>query len=158
MIPLARYREKRNGIKTDKSKAELLLEHLEEFTKPKFNMRNGVLFVDPDDIICARQAVTILFFTYTRKDEVVSVSLKDGTATTSASLFRISRSAIINLKYLTKIDRRNKACIVQKTTWFSKSPVPLNSLRSWKIVNYSKIFYFMPEISIFVNQNIHFIY
>lgn len=133
---LARYREKkRNGIKTDKSKAELLLEHLEEFPKLKFNMRNGVLFVDPDDIIwCEASGSYTVLHLHSRKDEVVSVSLKDvEQQLLQYPFFRVSRSAIINLKYLTKIDRRNKACIVQKNDLVFKitgSPQQLKALEN----------------------------
>jgi len=134
---LARYREKqRNGIKkVDKSKAELLLEHLEGFSKLKFNMRNGVLFVDPDDIIwCEASGSYTVLHLHSRKDEVVSVSLKDVEQQLHQyPFFRVSRSAIINLKYLTKIDRRNKVCIVQKNDLVFKitgSPQQLKALEN----------------------------
>jgi len=133
---LARYREKqRNGIKADKSKTELLLERLEEFPKLKFNMRNGVLFVNPDDIVwCeASGSYTVLHF-HSRKDEVISVSLKDvEQQLLQFPFFRVSRSAIINLKYLTKIDRRNKVCIIQKNDLVFKitsSPQQLKALEN----------------------------
>ncbi len=133
---LDRYCEKRrSGIKVDKSKAELLFEHLDEFPKLKFNMRNGVLFVDPDDIIwCeASGSYTVLHF-HSRKDEVVSVSLKEvEQQLMQYPFFRVSRSAIINLKYITKIDRRNKICIVQKNDMVFKiigSPQQLKALEN----------------------------
>jgi len=133
---LDRYREKqRNGIKVDKSKAELLLEHLEEFPKVKFNMRNGVLFVEPDDIIwCEASGSYTVLHLHSRKDEVVSVSLKDvEQQLLPFPFFRVSRSALINLKYLTKIDRRNKVCIVQKNDMVFKitgSPQQLKLLEN----------------------------
>ena len=85
--------------------------------KLKFSMRNGVIFIDPDDIVwCeASGSYTILHF-QSRKDEIVSVSLKEvENQLEGLHFFRISRSAIINLKYLSRIDRRNKTCIIQKS-------------------------------------------
>lgn len=114
-----RYKAIRNGTKdkhTEHAKVDKLIDQLTEFQKLKFNMRNGVLFVDPDEIIwCeASGSYTILHF-HTRKDEVVSVSLKEiEQQLTNMPFYRISRSAIINLRYLTRIDRRNKICVVQK--------------------------------------------
>ena len=85
--------------------------------KLKFSMRNGVIFIDPDDIVwCeASGSYTILHF-QSREDEIVSVSLKEvENQLEGLHFFRISRSAIINLKYLSRIDRRNKTCIIQKS-------------------------------------------
>lgn len=101
---------------TEHGKVDKLIDQLTEFQKLKFNMRNGVLFVDPDEIIwCeASGSYTVLHF-HTRKDEVVSVSLKEiEQQLSNLPFYRISRSAIINLRYLTRIDRRNKICVVQK--------------------------------------------
>lgn len=100
-----------------KSKAENLLGQIADFHKLKFNMRNGAVFIDPDDIVwCeASGSYTILHF-QARKDEVVSVSLKEVEMQLEGlPFFRVSRSAIINLRYLSRIDRRNKMCIVQKS-------------------------------------------
>lgn len=139
---LTRFREKqKNGKESiaEKPKADLLLEQLNVFQKIKFNMRNGVLFVAPDDIVwCeASGSYTVIHF-HSRKDEVISVSLKDVEHLLKPYPFhRISRSAIINLKYLTKIDRRNKVCVVQKNGMIFKvtgSPQQLKLLENiWLI-------------------------
>jgi two-component system LytT family response regulator len=113
---IIRYREDFESNRM-KHKAESLLDQIPDFQKLKFNMRNGVIFVDPDEIVwCeASGSYTILHF-QNRKDEIVSVSLKDVEAQLEGlPFFRVSRSAIINLKYLSRIDRRNKLCIIQKS-------------------------------------------
>lgn len=100
-----------------RQKAEGLLNQIPDFQKLRFNMRNGVIFIDPDDIVWfeASGSYTVLHF-QARKDEVVSVSLKDVESQLEGlPFFRVSRSAIINLKYLSRIDRRNKTCIIQKS-------------------------------------------
>lgn len=100
-----------------KAKVDSLLSQIPDFQKIKFSMRNGVVFIDPDEIVwCeASGSYTVLHF-QARKDEVVSVSLKDVESQLEGfPFFRVSRSAIINLKYLSRIDRRNKTCIIQKS-------------------------------------------
>ncbi len=119
-----RYKAIKNS--TDKrsvhAKVDKLFDQLAEFQKLKFNMRNGVLFVDPDDIIwCEASGSYTVLHLCSRKDEVVSVSLKEiEQMLENLSFYRISRSAIINLKYLTRIDRRNKICVVQKDNMIFK--------------------------------------
>ncbi|HNY08440.1 MAG TPA: LytTR family DNA-binding domain-containing protein [Tenuifilaceae bacterium] len=101
---------------TMKAKADKLLSCLPEFRKLKFSMRRGIIFIEPEEITWCEAcgSYTILHF-HSRKDEVVSVSLKDVESQMEGLPFlRVSRSAIINLKYLAGIDRRNKQCIVQK--------------------------------------------
>lgn len=113
---LNRYREDVESNRVH-SKASNIFNQLSDLQKLKFNMRNGVLFIDPEDIAwCeASGSYTILHF-HSRKDELVSVSLKDiELQMEGLPFFRISRSAIINLKFLTKIDRKHKICIIQKS-------------------------------------------
>ncbi len=134
---LTHFREKRDKQKNQyiKNKSKLLLNKLSEFQKLKFNMRNGVLFVDPDEILWfeASGSYSIIHF-HSRKDEVVSVSLKNiEEQLIGLIFFRVSRSAIINLKYLTRIDRRNKLCVVQKDNQVFKisgSPLQLRQLEN----------------------------
>ncbi|MGE0079175.1 MAG: LytR/AlgR family response regulator transcription factor [Bacteroidales bacterium] len=113
---IQRYREDFENQRM-KSKVDSNPLQTPDFQKLKFSMRNGVVFIDPDDIVWfeASGSYTILHF-QARKDEVVSVSLKDVEGQLEGlPFFRISRSAIINLKYLSRIDRRNKICIIQKS-------------------------------------------
>jgi len=113
---LQRYRDDFDKHRL-KQKADTLLGQIPDFQKLKFNMRNGVIFIDPEDIAWfeASGSYTILHF-QSRKDEIVSVSLKDVESQLDGlPFFRVSRSAIINLKYLSRIDRRNKTCIIQKS-------------------------------------------
>jgi len=133
---LTRYRnsvKSKGTVSNVKAKAELLLEHLNSYPKLKFNMRNGVLFVEPDDILwCEASGSYTILHLHSRKDEVVSVSLKDvEEQLLNHPFYRVSRSAIINLKYLTRIDRRNKICIIQKNDLSFKvtgSPLQLKLL------------------------------
>jgi two-component system LytT family response regulator len=136
---LDRYRKKvretTSSSESFRSNAQKFLEHVGSMQKIKFSMRNGSLFVDPDEIVwCeASGSYTIIHF-HNKKDEVVSVSMKEVEQILSnLSFFRVSRSAIINLRYLTRVDRRNKICIVQKDDVICKvksSPQQLKLLES----------------------------
>lgn len=113
---LQRFREFAENRQV-KVKPDVSLTAAPSFQKLKFNMRNGIIFIDPDEIVwCeASGSYTVLHF-HTRKDEMVSVSLKDVEFMLDGlSFFRVSRSAIINLKYLSRIDRRSKTCYIQKS-------------------------------------------
>lgn len=113
---IQRYRDDAESQRL-KSRADNVPSQMVSLQKLKFSMRNGVIFIDPDDIVwCeASGSYTILHF-QSRKDEIVSVSLKEvENQLEGLHFFRISRSAIINLKYLSRIDRRNKTCIIQKS-------------------------------------------
>lgn len=113
---IQRYRDDIENYRV-KRKIDNFLSQFADFQKLKFNMRNGAIFIDPLEIVwCeASGSYTILHF-QNRKDEIVSVPLKEvEIQLEKLPFFRISRSAIINLKYLSRIDRRNKLCIIQKS-------------------------------------------
>lgn len=86
--------------------------------KLKFNTRSGFLIVDPDEILCC-----IADGNYTKivlsneRQEVISSNL--GTMESmleEKDFFRISRSALINFKYLTFVDNRKGICRLEGET------------------------------------------
>ncbi|HPD95462.1 MAG TPA: response regulator transcription factor [Tenuifilaceae bacterium] len=105
-----------NGKLKMKAKVDVLLEQFPQFEKLKFNTRSGMIFISPDELVwCeASGSYSILHF-HSRKQEMVSIPIKSIEAQLKGkSFFRISRSAIINLRYLVRIDRKARKCVVQK--------------------------------------------
>jgi two-component system LytT family response regulator len=100
---ISRYREK-------------LLHHTsaEIPKKIRFNTLGGFILVHPDEILyCKAEAnYTDIFLTSQHKH---TISLNIGIVErllNQASFFRISRSIIINLKYLTEINRTQRNCVI----------------------------------------------
>lgn len=86
--------------------------------KLKFNTRSGFLILDPQEILCctADGNYTKIILTDERQ-EVISSNL--GTVEKmleSDVFFRISRSALINLKFLTFVDNRKGVCRLEGQT------------------------------------------
>jgi DNA-binding LytR/AlgR family response regulator len=86
--------------------------------KLKFNTRSGFLVVNPDEILCclADGNYTKILMSSGRL-EVISSNL--GTVENmlaGADFFRISRSALINFRFLTLVDNRKGTCQLEADT------------------------------------------
>lgn len=83
-----------------------------EFDKIKIPVNYGSLFFNYDDIVYleADGSYTKIVLS-DNKEEITSVNIgKLESKLHSANFFRASRSLIINLKYLSKLDRKTKTC------------------------------------------------
>lgn len=81
----------------------------------KLNIRTGFLVIDPKEIVCctADGNYTEIVLVNDRQ-EIVSINL--GTLEKELAnqiFFRISRSALVNLKYVTKVDNKQCTCRLQ---------------------------------------------
>ena len=85
--------------------------------KLRFNTRSGFLLFSPEEILYleASQNYTHIF-TGPEKSELVSINLGSVESVLPAGQFwRISKSAIINLSYLFKVDRKKRECTLYKS-------------------------------------------
>jgi two-component system LytT family response regulator len=83
--------------------------------KLKLNTRSGFLVIDPAEIVCctADGNYTKIFLANDRQ-EVISSNLGSLERMLEGDgFFRISRSGLINLKYLTHVDNRKGICRVE---------------------------------------------
>ena len=95
-------------------------EHLRRFIdasgkKIRFNTRSGFFLFAPDDIFYleANQNYTKIY-TGTEQSEMVSMNLGSVEKMLPADQFwRVSKSSIINLKYLFRVDRKKRECILR---------------------------------------------
>lgn len=96
-------------------KAENLSKQIKDIGKIQFNIKGGVIFIDPQDIIwCQASGSYTIIHLKREKNELVSIPLGDvENLLERNSFFRVSRSALINLKYLVKIDRRRRCCHIE---------------------------------------------
>lgn len=88
---------------------------LENIHKIKIPINYGSLFFDADDIVLFKADgpyTTVLLLDGTTECTSANIG-KMEERLSGHSFFRISRSFIINLKYLYKINRREKSCIIK---------------------------------------------
>jgi DNA-binding LytR/AlgR family response regulator len=91
-----------------------LMHHLSDQKKIKFKNRNGFSMIDPDDILyCQADSNYTILELDTGKKLIISINLgKVEEILPQQGFCRISRSVIVNLKYLTQVDRKTQTCIL----------------------------------------------
>lgn len=100
--------------------SSLLLE-LSDRKKIKFRNRTGFVMVDPDDILfCQADSNYTLLELESGKSLVVSMNLGKVEELLPSQLFcRISRSAIVQSKYIAEVDRKNLTLYVENNSRYA---------------------------------------
>lgn len=96
-------------------KIDTLLNEIVVSKKLRFNTRDGFILIDPKEIAycLADGNYTEIFMRNTKKSIVTSKLKEVGALLSDYNQFlRVSRSSIINLRYLTKVNRKTKKCIL----------------------------------------------
>lgn len=112
---LARAIHRFRGISREKQMEEItdeLLSKLGKGVRLKLNVRKGFIVIDPGEIACclADGNYTEIMLAGGRKETVSSNLGKIADKLQGDDFFRISRSAIINLQYLTYVDHKAGTC------------------------------------------------
>jgi two-component system, LytTR family, response regulator len=108
-----------------------LLEHTNE-KKLRFNTTGGFIMVDPKDIVFI-QADWNYSEIHLNKDKFELVVVNLGTIENILppdDFARINRSVIINLKYLDKVQRGKRLCVLKKDNDIFTFTIPLLRIRS----------------------------
>lgn len=128
---IQRFRETATRRNLDE-RAESLFRQIQEIGKVKFSTRSGIIFLNPDDISwCQASGSYTIIHMRNRKDEVVSLPLREVEDSLKGfPFYRTSRSALINLKYLVRIDKRKKNCIIQIDEMAIEVPVSPAQLKN----------------------------
>lgn len=97
----------------------------------KLNTRTGYFFVDPVDIMLLEADGN---YSHIRllsgKSEITTMSLGNIEKLLEAhSFLRISRSYIINMKYISKVDRRENTCVLEHNGMIHKIKIPPKKIR-----------------------------
>jgi len=111
---IARFQEvKRQRILN--SQVDELLSNLGIGQRLKLNTRTGFMVIDPRDIICCTADGNYTEITLTNdRREIISSNLGSLEKEVSRDdFFRISRSALINLRYLTHVENKTSICRLQ---------------------------------------------
>lgn len=110
---IQKYRDKLNK-EEDERRIDILIQSQKTYGKVKFPTRSGVIILHPDDVAIIRaQGNNCELFLADGTIEIVSRNLLQVLeAFNSPNIYRISKSTSLNLKFLRKVDRSNKFCII----------------------------------------------
>jgi DNA-binding LytR/AlgR family response regulator len=103
----------------------------QERKKIRFNVREGFILFSPDEIFyCEASQNYTMIFTITGHSEIISTNLgKIEEILTTPGFWRISKSHIVNTKYITKVDRRRRECILSNGDTKMHLPLAKERLR-----------------------------
>lgn len=111
---LARYRSSKN-IHLTAGQVDQLLNFPNRQSKIKLKSKKGFILVDPDDIYYCQSDwnYTDIYHGENQKTTICLTLRKTMELLPDRSFFRISRSVVINLKYLTEVSRQERKCILR---------------------------------------------
>ena len=114
---LAKYSAKLDSSSTSERFSQLIYQ-LSEKKKLKFRNRTGFVLLDPDEILfCKADSNYTILELESGKQMILSMNLGKIEETLPQLCFaRISRSVIVNLHYLTEVDRKNMNCEIINQT------------------------------------------
>lgn len=97
----------------------------------KLNTRTGYFFVDPEDVIYCEADGNYSHITLINgKNEITTINLGNlEKLLEQHRFFRISRSFIINLKYLARVDRRQNICEMEYNGLSQQLKVPPQKIK-----------------------------
>ncbi len=97
----------------------------------KMNTRTGYFFVDPIDIMYLEADGNYSYLRLTSgKTEITTMSLGNiEKMLEEHSFLRVSRSYIINMKYISKVDRRDSICEIERNGVVHRIKVPPKKLK-----------------------------
>lgn len=97
-------------------KAESWFENLINPSKIKFNIRTGTIYINPNEIVFCEASgnYSVLHITHQKKEVVTAKIGKVEEILVSEKFIRLGRSIIININYLSKVDRKKRMVILEK--------------------------------------------
>jgi DNA-binding LytR/AlgR family response regulator len=112
-------------------KLDHLYAHITYPHKLRFNTRTGFIMIDPSDIIyCKAEGNYTEIYTQTGKRELITQNLGYLEQSLSPTLFyRISRFNIVNLNFISRIDRKTKSCEIGINGTTFKLPIPKKQMK-----------------------------
>jgi DNA-binding LytR/AlgR family response regulator len=110
-----RFQKEKGQVEFDR-KIELLMNQFKKPGKIKLNSRTGFVLVDPAEIVYiqADGNYAEIVCSHTRKELVTQQLGALAEMLPQGKFFRTSRSALINLDYLQKVDRKNRKCVLER--------------------------------------------
>lgn len=116
-LVIARYKQKRSRVNLEENLRNLVA-RLRHPGLLKFNSRKGFVMIDPDDIIYCEADWNYTKIYYGDNDEeLVTLNLgKISEMLPGERFIRINRSILININYLTKVDKKQHLIYLKKNS------------------------------------------
>jgi|FLOH01.1.fsa_nt_gi two-component system, LytTR family, response regulator len=116
---------------TKSNQFDRLFDNLQTSKPLKFNTSTGFIVIHPDEIIYleASRNYCELFLTNNRKELVTCNMNQVHSMLTSNIFYRISRSHIINLSFLQKLERSKKKCYLEADSESIILPIPPGNIK-----------------------------
>lgn len=134
---ISRFQTKKS--KSDLSeKIEVLYKTLNSCTRLRYTTRSGFTFINIKDIVYMEADGNYSkIHMLSGKDEIITQSLGQIEEELSTKdFFRVSRSVIINLKYLTRVHRRNKVCQISTGSLDAEFSITPEQIKILELLNY----------------------
>ncbi|MGC9341991.1 MAG: LytR/AlgR family response regulator transcription factor [Bacteroidales bacterium] len=128
-------RFKKKKLKSDfNNRINKLFAYLRNKERIKFNLRTGLLIINPEDLIyCEADGNYTHLILTDGKSEMVSFNLglveKE---LEGKGFFRLNRSVLVNLDHIIKIDTRNKTCEVKYDHSYVKFKISQEKIKELK--------------------------
>ncbi len=108
---IARFKQKQQQEDFGKKIEHFFSQYLHPH-KMKFNTRSGFIIINPADIIyCQAEGNYTEIFMINGEREVITTNLgKIEKDLPDSSFYRVSRSHIVNINYILRVDRKNRFC------------------------------------------------
>lgn len=116
----------------------LLLIINDNFRKKRFNTRSGFVMLNFSDILYIdADGNYSKIYLINGTQEIVTQSLGQmEEELPQTNFFRINRSIIINIKYLIRVNRRNKTCVISFGEKNIEFPIPADQIKLLELINY----------------------
>lgn len=110
---ILKYKQRLNKEEDDR-KFEILIQSQKTYGKVKLPTVNGVIILHADDVALMKaNGNNCVLYLSDGNVETVNVSLfRVAKLFGNPNIYRISRSIAINMKYLRRVDRANKTCVI----------------------------------------------
>lgn len=135
---ITRFKAAKPKIGIDDKIDNLLVVINDNFRKKRFNTRSGFIMLNFSDIFyidADGNYSKIYLINGTR--EIVTQSLGQmEEELPQTNFFRINRSIIINIKYLIRVNRKNRTCVISFEEKNIEFPIPADQIKLLESINY----------------------
>lgn len=114
IVVINRYKTKIKHKELER-RMDFLMKSNKIIPKIKLPTRTGVIFVNPDDIMLFEAELNYCrIYTKDREQELVTLNIfKVANIINSQKVFKVNRSAYINLNYLKRIEKKTRTCTLK---------------------------------------------
>lgn len=131
-----RYRTRAKRRELER-RMDFLMKSNKAIPKVKLPTHAGVIFIDPEDIMLYKAELNYChIFTKDGEQELITLNINKVTSiVNSLRVFKVNRSACINLQYLKKIDKKTRTCILTYKDLTLQTKIKRSSLAFFENLN-----------------------